>query len=124
MGMFDKFTRSQAESAPVEKPMVLADGVKGASNATPEQMARAAARLRAAGITPTAVRIAEEIASEVGGGAAPAAPAAAPAGPGAGRVGAQPSAEMLERIKLMEKQKAADSLARALAARRAMSGAR
>jgi hypothetical protein len=122
MGMFDKFTRSMAQSAPAEEPpMVLAQGVMGATKATPEQTARAVARLRAAGIKPNAVNVAEEIANEVGG--ADAAPAG-PVVPGAGRAGAQGSPEMLERIKEQQRIENAARIKAALEERRRMSGAR
>jgi len=118
-GMFSKLSRPQAGAAGGAGTM--AEGVRGARKATPEEIKAAAARLMAKGITPNAVNVAEEIANGI---AAADAPAAAPMPAAAGRAGPQGSPEMLDRIKAEQAAKNKALLERVARERRNMSGAR
>jgi hypothetical protein len=117
-GMFSKVSRPQAGADGATGTM--AEGVRGARKATPEEIKAASARLMAKGITPNAVNVAEEIAAMT---EAPAA-APAPAAPGAGRAGPQGSPEMLDRIKAEQAARNRALLEKAMRERRALSGAR
>lgn len=117
-GMFDMASRLKAADA--VQTAQLADGVRGAKRATPEQIRAAADALRARGIQPTAVNVAEELAVM----AKTPVPTPPPPQPGAGRAGPQVSPETLERIKALQQERNRLVLEQALAERRRLSGAR
>ena len=119
-GLFDKLTGGAAAQTPSTRNPAEGGLVAGA---TPEQVQAAIARLKAKGLTKiTKADIAEEIA--LGGDEAPAAPAGEPMVGRAVLGGSQPSPEMLQRVKAMQDAKNREVLERAMARRRAESGAR
>jgi hypothetical protein len=118
-GMFDYINKAGSrETAPKR---TNDEGVQVAQGGDAQKKA-AIQRLKDKGVQPTAVNIAEEMA--MGDGAAPAKPAGEPMVGRPVMGGAQPSPEMLQRMKAAQEARNREVLERAMAERRRMSGAR